>query len=1138
MAAINQRIPNFLGGVSQQPDKIKFPGQVRVCDNAVPDVTFGLKKRPATEYLGTLTNANTRGIWHEILRDNEEKYLIQITGYDHWQANRTYIVGTFVTSDNGKVYEQLANSSGTTGGSAPTGTGSNIVDNTARWKYRADLSKWIRIWKIPTGLHYYGEFPELTANSVEMTLTNNAGDSLFTYLAGRTQVPGSYPITEALSPCPDYSVTTIQDYTLIANPLKTVTKSSGNTDTAIHNGDYAFARLDTIAYNTEYILYTPTGVGNNTQNPPTPNTYYRVTSVKVDKLTTQSDGSLAGDGPTFDDTNEDQSLAGTLTWSFSGGDQILGTSNNSNCSNIEGALQINGTSFIKSNTANYDGTGTESSDFLGYTQDYDVRYTATVTLSDGGLIRETNINTAKGKFIDVRVEGITYRVSVEAVEPVTTYQDVAGIGFFKSPKNPDNGTLSMGAILSGLATSVNSNLTNVTAEVVGSGIFLYGSAASNVNFLGGAVNENMSVIGQRAQDISRLPAMCIQGYVAQISNTADSDADDYYVKFEADNGISGVGSWEETVRPHNFAGTGSDEEMKMGFTISTMPHALINNRNGTFTFAQLNETTAISQGNDNFWKNRAVGDNNSNPFPTFTGKAIQKLFFHRNRLGIIADEQVVLSQPGQYFNMFIVSAIAASDDNPIDITVSDVKPAFIRRVLPVQKGIMMFSDNAQFLLFSDADIFSPKTARLKKMSSYEGDGGKPVDLGTSVLFTSNVGEYLRAFEVTVLDANTPPQVTEQTRVVPEFIPNAIDVVANSVALGVVSYASYDFDTDITTIYHYKYYDVGQKREQSAWYTWTIQGRVYHMAYTIGNLYIALRHENTFKLLKSEYRTDISEFAFEKQINDGFIQMPSGSTISQVGSLVTRKFEPHLDVMVFVDAAVSVTNNNGVYTTVFPIPYVPQYLLDDFGNPQIYVVGLAGIDGNGNNVAGMVRQADAIGSTQLAHRLDNSTQLTYGTVTLNDFRAAGFGWPAVGEGLYAIGYKFTTTVELPTYFLNTGQNTYDTNGSLRISGFNFELGEGGPIEFNVTSTEEYVDTSTNPPTVTPSIDPYVQRESGVLANRSTTNTMPISLSSSVRVPIQQKNDKFRLQIKIPDPFPTAIISGSWDGNYSNKRHVRR
>ena len=46
MAAVNQSIPNFLGGVSQQPDKIKFPGQLRVCDNAVPDVTFGLKNVP------------------------------------------------------------------------------------------------------------------------------------------------------------------------------------------------------------------------------------------------------------------------------------------------------------------------------------------------------------------------------------------------------------------------------------------------------------------------------------------------------------------------------------------------------------------------------------------------------------------------------------------------------------------------------------------------------------------------------------------------------------------------------------------------------------------------------------------------------------------------------------------------------------------------------------------------------------------------------------------------------------------------------------------------------------------------------------------------------------------------------------
>ena len=78
MAAINQRIPNFLGGVSQQPDFIKFPGQLRTCHNAYPDVTFGLQKRAPGEYVGKLTNATDGGEWFEILRDGDERYLIQI----------------------------------------------------------------------------------------------------------------------------------------------------------------------------------------------------------------------------------------------------------------------------------------------------------------------------------------------------------------------------------------------------------------------------------------------------------------------------------------------------------------------------------------------------------------------------------------------------------------------------------------------------------------------------------------------------------------------------------------------------------------------------------------------------------------------------------------------------------------------------------------------------------------------------------------------------------------------------------------------------------------------------------------------------------------------------------------------------
>ncbi len=997
MSAVNQRIPNFLGGVSQQPDKIKFPGQLRVCDNAVPDITFGLKKRPPAEFIGTLTNANTSGHWYEILRDGDEKYIVQIT---------------------------------------PANTGSMPI----------------RVWDL--------------ADGSEKSLTNSNGDSIFSYLSGATA---------------PYAVTTIQDYTLIANPNKTVAESSTNTAAPILNGDYSYARLDTVAYNTEYILYSGTA--------PTPQTFFRVTSVKVDRL----DGSTLV-GPTWDSSDTDQSKSGTLTWSFSGGANINPSSSRTNCENIEGSLQVNGTSYINSNTANYQGNNSSNrDDFLGYTQNYKTRYTATVTLTDGGIIKETNKTTAENKHLDVEIEGILYRISVEAVEPVTTYEGVSGIAFFKTPKNPDNGSISMLSILNGLKTAVNSSLANVTAEVIGSGLFLNGTAADSVNFLGGAVNENMSVIGQKAQDISRLPAMNKHGYVAQIANTADLDTDDYYVKFIADNGTSGVGNYEETVRPHNFAS--NSDPMKAGLDPATMPHALINNRNGTFTFVKLDETTANSQGNENYWKDRLVGDNSSNPFPTFKGGTIQEMFFHRNRLGIISGENVVMSQPGRYFDFFIVSAIAASDDNPIDITVSDVKPAFINHVLPIQKGIMMFSDSGQFLLFTESDIFSPKTARLKKVASYECDETiQPVDLGTSVLFTSNVSAYARAFEATIIDDDTPPNIIEQTRVVPEFLPKDITKSTNSAAIGITTYGK----KGESEIYHYKYYDAGQKREQSAWYSWTLTGTMQHMLYTAGSFFTVTLHDGSYKLCRHEYVADAD--------NTRAYVLGTGTVGSPLQT--SRQFEAHLDNMtIATNVAGSAQTTTAPEKTVLTIPYTPA------NTTNLFMVGLSGNDSDGNSIAGIVRSADAVGTNSV----------TFNGINLHS------------AAKIAVGYKYTSTIELPTYYLNVGQNAYDTDGDLRISGFNFEMGVGGPLQFHLTSPFQYVDASGN---ITKDIDDYVQFESGILSDSSVFDKPPADLATSVRVPVQRKNEKYTLQIQIPDPFSTAIISASWDGIYNQKRHVRR
>ncbi len=79
MTAISQRIPNFIGGVSQQADEKMLLGQVKEAINCYPDITLGMLKRPGGKFLGRLASltANTANTaaWFSMFRDNQEKYI-------------------------------------------------------------------------------------------------------------------------------------------------------------------------------------------------------------------------------------------------------------------------------------------------------------------------------------------------------------------------------------------------------------------------------------------------------------------------------------------------------------------------------------------------------------------------------------------------------------------------------------------------------------------------------------------------------------------------------------------------------------------------------------------------------------------------------------------------------------------------------------------------------------------------------------------------------------------------------------------------------------------------------------------------------------------------------------------------------
>ena len=59
MASVTQLVPTLTGGVSQQPDELKVPGQVNVANNVLPDVTHGLLKRPGGKLIASLVMGQT-----------------------------------------------------------------------------------------------------------------------------------------------------------------------------------------------------------------------------------------------------------------------------------------------------------------------------------------------------------------------------------------------------------------------------------------------------------------------------------------------------------------------------------------------------------------------------------------------------------------------------------------------------------------------------------------------------------------------------------------------------------------------------------------------------------------------------------------------------------------------------------------------------------------------------------------------------------------------------------------------------------------------------------------------------------------------------------------------------------------------
>ena len=343
-------------------------------------------------------------------------------------------------------------------------------------------------------------------------------------------------------------------------------------------------------------------------------------------------------------------------------------------------------------------------------------------------------------------------------------------------------------VIRGISTDGNSNYTVVTAD--------------------GSGNTGMYSIRDEISDFTKLPYHASTDSIIKVTGDEGDTLSDYYVKFETD------GVWKETI----------GQGVSLGLDNSTMPHALINNNDGTFTFQEID------------YDDRNAGDGITNSNPSFVGNKINNLLFYKNRLGILARDNLILSENAGFFNFFSKTVTQVLDTDAIDIAASGSEVNTLFDSVAFNESLLLFSEKAQYKLGSVGETISPTSAVLNEVSAFEFDANvKPVSAGKYAYFAQARNNNTAIREYYADDDTLTNDGLDITVSVQNLIPsNAYQLISNTTEDTLIALASDTADTQLTpyttgtpitstnggTMFIYKYFfDKGEK-VQTAWSKWT------------------------------------------------------------------------------------------------------------------------------------------------------------------------------------------------------------------------------------------------------------------------------------------------------------------------------
>jgi hypothetical protein len=425
-----------------------------------------------------------------------------------------------------------------------------------------------------------------------------------------------------------------------------------------------------------------------------------------------------------------------------------------------------------------------------------------MTVADFTFIVNKNKTTAMaGTTSPAKVEQAVYSVlqGVNATNYSITI-DGSTYSFTSTDTNSEN-------IRNGLKSAIGSP-SGISLSNIGNSSFsiVKSSGTLTVTASDGFGNDASQVIKDKVQSFSDLPVPAVNGQIVQVTGDADNGFDDYYVKF-----VSADNLWQETVAPST----------KTTLDNTTMPHILIRTSDGNFRFTQVDGSSYTISGTSfdvPAWGTRICGDLESVPDPTFVGRKLNDIFFHRNRLGFLADENVIMSRSGEFYEFFPETITQVLDSAPIDVASTHTKVSILRHAISFDEELLIFSDQTQFVLSGGGSTLTSENISINVTTEFETDKTiKPVGAGSNVYFGFNKGNFTGVRELFIASDTDTKQADDITANVPKYIPANVFKFSSATNENIIVALSSDEDN---ALYVYQYYVSQNRRLQSAWSKFT------------------------------------------------------------------------------------------------------------------------------------------------------------------------------------------------------------------------------------------------------------------------------------------------------------------------------